>query len=85
MQFLQIFKLIISLLPLLVDAIKTIEAAMPGSGNGAAKLEAVRVLVQASYTGASDVIGNFEQVWPKIQDVIGGIVAAFNKTGAFSK
>lgn len=85
MQFLQILKLTISLLPLLVDAIKTIEAAMPGSGNGAAKLEALRVLLQSSYTGATDAFGTFEQVWPKIQDVAGGLVAAFNKTGVFSK
>ncbi|MBZ0105522.1 MAG: hypothetical protein K8H84_07805 [Sulfuricella denitrificans] len=85
MQFLQILKLIISLLPLLVDAIKTIEAAMPGSGQGVAKLEALRTIMQSSYSGAADAIGTFEQIWPKIQDVAGGLVAAFNKSGMFGK
>lgn len=85
MQFLQILKLIISLLPILVDAIKAVESAMPGSGNGAAKLETIRAAIQASYSGASDAIGSFELVWPKIQIVIDGLVTAFNKTGAFVK
>lgn len=85
MQFLQILKLIISMLPILVDAIKAIEAAMPGQGNGEAKLAALRVVIESGYSGSVDAVATFEQLWPKIQDVAGGLVAAFNKTGAFGK
>ena len=38
MNFLSIVKLIITLLPTLIDAIKAIETALPQSGAGAEKL-----------------------------------------------
>jgi hypothetical protein len=85
MQFLTTLKMIISLLPLLVEAIKNLEAAMPGSGNGIAKLDALKAIVQTAYSGATDAIGTFEQVWPKISDVASGIVSSFNKSGIFVK
>lgn len=68
--------LIAQLLPALIAAIKAIEEAIPGAGQGEAKLAAVRGIIEAVDTG-------YKNLWPQIQPVIGVLVALFNKTGAF--
>lgn len=68
--------LIAQLLPALIAAIKAIEEAIPGAGQGEAKLAAVRGIVEAVDTG-------YKNLWPQIQPVIGVLVGLFNKTGAF--
>ena len=45
MNFLSIVKLIITLLPTLIDAIKAIEAALPQIGAGAEKLGLLRAIM----------------------------------------
>ncbi|MCK9504703.1 MAG: hypothetical protein M0Q95_11040 [Porticoccaceae bacterium] len=88
MQFLTILKLIVSILPLLIDAIKLIESAMPGTGNGEAKLSAVRSVVESAYKASTDtfpVISDFETVWPVMEKSVSGLVSAFNRAGEFKK
>lgn len=68
--------LIAQLLPALIAAIKAIEEAIPGAGQGDAKLAAVRGIIEAVDTG-------YKNLWPQIQPVIGVLVGLFNKTGAF--
>jgi len=67
---------IAQLLPALIAAIKAIEEAVPGAGQGEAKLAAVRGIIEAVDTG-------YKNLWPQIQPVIGVLVGLFNKTGAF--
>lgn len=67
---------IVQLLPALIAAIKAIEEAIPGQGQGEAKLAAVRGIIEAVDTG-------YKNLWPQIQPVIGVLVGLFNKTGAF--
>lgn len=83
MQFLTILKLILSILPLLIDAIKLIEQAIPETGKGEAKLAAVRSIVESSYDAADESLPVFEALWPALQKTIGGLVGAFNATGIF--
>lgn len=71
-------KLIVGLLPILIDLIKTVEAAIPESGAGAAKLAAVRDLLAA-------LAPNLETGWPAIEAVIGVLVKLFNATGIFKR
>ncbi len=68
--------LIAQLLPALIAAIKAIEEAIPGAGQGEAKLAAVRGIIEAVDAG-------YKGLWPQIQPVIGVLVGLFNKTGAF--
>ncbi len=68
--------LIAQLLPALIAAIKAIEEAIPGAGQGEAKLAAVRGIIEAVDAG-------YKNLWPQIQPVIGVLVGLFNKTGAF--
>jgi hypothetical protein len=67
---------IVQLLPALIAAIKAIEEAIPGAGQGEAKLAAVRGIIEAVDAG-------YKNLWPQIQPVIGVLVGLFNKTGAF--
>lgn len=86
MQFLIIVRTILSLFPLIVQAITTVEAAFPVSGQGANKLDLIKqVLLGAAE--ASDDIGNgdFDKLWPAIQKTIGAVVGLFNVTGTFKK
>lgn len=72
----QVIITIVQLLPALIAAIKAIEEAIPGQGQGEAKLAAVRGIIEA-------VDASYKGLWPQIQPVIGVLVGLFNKTGAF--
>jgi hypothetical protein len=85
MQFLTLLKLIVSILPVLIDAIKVIEYAIPGAGKGEAKLAAVRSVVESAYKVSTDTLPSFEQMWPVLQKTITGIVDGFNAAGNFKK
>jgi hypothetical protein len=85
MKFLEIIKLVISMLPLLIEAIKVIEEALPGKSNGEVKLETVRNILETSYKSSNDMQVKFESAWPTFKSIIDAIVSSFNKIGVFSK
>ena len=70
--------LIAKLLPVIIDIIKSIEAAIPGQSKGEAKLAAVREILET-------VDGSVGQLWPTVEKVIGVLVKVFNATGVFQK
>lgn len=67
---------ILQLLPALITAIRAIEDAIPGQGQGEAKLAAVRTILEA-------VDSSVAKLWPQIQAVIGVLVGLFNSTKVF--
>jgi len=85
MQFLAILKLIITILPLLIDAVKAIEDAIPGQGKGEMKLAAIRTVVESAYEAADEALPKIESFWPVIQKTISGLVSIFNASGIFKK
>lgn len=85
MQFFEILKLVIGLLPLLIQAIKAVEQAIPEGGKGADKLELIKGVVQTAYDTSSKLSVSFEQLWPTVSGTIQTIVKTFNNTGAFKK
>jgi hypothetical protein len=85
MQYLQLIKAVLSLLPLLIEVVRAIEAALPDSGQGQAKLSLVRAAVEAGYGAATDAVVSFEKLWPALESTIGAVVSAFNSVGAFKK
>jgi hypothetical protein len=85
MQFISILKLIISLLPLLIDAIKAIEEAVPGQGKGEQKLATIRTAVESAYGVATEDLPKFEVLWAAVQKTINGLVCVFNSSGVFKK
>lgn len=83
MNYLVILKLIVQLLPLIIDSVKAVEAAIPTSGQGSAKLEAVKGIVMSVSDIAVDVDAkNFSGA---LEKAIGFVVALMNKTGVFQK
>lgn len=70
--------LVLKLLPAIIEAIKAIEAAIPGKGQGEAKLAAVRGILEAADS-------TMTTLWPTIEKVVGVLVGLFNKTGTFSR
>ena len=85
MKFLQIAKLIISMLPIIIEAVRAVEDAIPGNGKGEQKLAMVRGALEAAYEMASDIDVTFVQIWPQVQKIIVSIVEAFNSAGVFKK
>jgi hypothetical protein len=85
MKFLQMVKLIVSLLPLVIEVIRSVEEAIPGSGKGEQKLAMVRATLEAAYEMANDMDVTFIHIWPHLQKIITSVVEAFNSAGVFKK
>lgn len=85
MSYLAYIKLILSLLPLILEVVSAIEKSLPQSGQGAAKLALVKNAIQAAYDASKDATAKFDEIWPTIQKVVESTVALFNTTGKFLK
>lgn len=85
MQYVQMLKLVLTLLPLLIDTIKAIEAAIPDGGKGEAKLAAVRAVMEGAYKAATDMTVAFDTLWPALSSTVTAIVTLYNTTGTFKK
>lgn len=83
MNFITILKLVLQLLPLVLDAVKAVEANVNVSGNGAAKFELVKGLLTSTVDIGTDVDKN--QYMTAIEKTINLAVAFFNTTGVFKK
>ena len=68
--------IILQLIPALIAAMKAIEEAVPGNGQGEQKLAAIRGVLEAADSGVA-------KYWPQIQTAIGVLVGLFNRTGTF--
>ena len=68
--------IVFQLLPALIAALKAVEDAIPGSGQGEAKLAAVLGMLQA-------VDEAYVKLWPQICGVVSALVTLFNTTGVF--
>lgn len=69
---------ILQLLPAIITAIRAIEEAIPGKGQGELKLAALREILES-------VSGQVSSLWPYIEKAISVLVSLFNKTGTFTK
>jgi hypothetical protein len=83
MNYLSVLKLIVQILPLIIDTVKAVEAAIPQAGQGSAKLEAAKGIIMSVTDIATDVDAkNFSAALDK---AIAFVVTLLNKTGVFSK
>ena len=78
MNWLSTATALLQLLPAIIAAIKAIEEAIPGQGQGEAKLAAIREILES-------VSGQATTLWLFIEKAIGILVALFNRTGVFAK
>lgn len=85
MNWLTIVKVVLELVPLVVNTIKTIEGAIGESGKGAEKLAMLRGIVESAYNSAKDATVKFEQIWPALESIVKTVVGTFNAIGVFKK
>ena len=85
MKFIQTAKMILSLLPAIIEAIRAIEAVMPEGGRGKEKLAIVKAAIDSAAVAADGTMTAVEAVWPAISNTISTIVGVFNATGVFPK
>ena len=81
MNFLSALKLVISLLPAILEAMRALEAALPDKGSGPTRLAmllGVLDAVQSSVGGLTDV---WESAKPMITNTINKLVEVFNSNG----
>lgn len=65
---------IFKLLPAIIQAVKALEDALPESGKGQEKLQAVREMLE-------QIDGGVAAIWPQVSGVITVLVKLFNKNG----
>ena len=85
MQAIQTIRLILSMLPMILMAVKAIEEALPEGGQGAVKLALIRTTIEAGYEMANDAVVSFEQAWPAISRTVSAVVGLYNSSGVFKK
>ena len=78
MSWLSTATTLLQLLPAIITAIKAIEEAIPGKGQGKAKLAAIREILES-------VSGQVATLWPFIEKAISVLVGLFNTVGVFQK
>jgi len=78
MNWLETATSLLKLLPAIITAIRAIEEAIPGKGQGELKLAAIREIIES-------VSGQVITLWPYIEKAISVLVGLFNKTGTFTK
>jgi len=78
MNWLSIVTSVLQIVPSIINVIKAIEEAIPGSGQGEQKLAAIREIIEATHEQAAIL-------WPTLERVVSALVAVFNRTGVFAK
>lgn len=70
--------LVLKMLPVIIAAIKVIEEAIPGNGQGEQKLAMLRQILELAD-------GTITNIWPTIEGLVKVLVKTFNDTGVFKK
>lgn len=70
--------MILQLVPVLIEIIRTVESLFPQSGAGKEKLVLVREILTTAHEGITEL-------WPSIEIIIEKVVAFANRIGAFTK
>ncbi len=83
--FLATFRLIISLLPMTVQAIQQVEQIAPAAGLGTQKLDLVKGLVADAAAGAPGLEATIEQIAKAVEAIASRMVAFLNAIGVFKK
>lgn len=71
-------KIVIQLIPLILQLVKAVEENIPEGGKGKDKLEFIQNVLTETYPQIANI-------WTTIEKVINSAVALFNATGVFKK
>lgn len=84
-KFLNILAIIGQLFPLILGFIRNLEEAFPQSGQGGAKLEMLRKLLESAFESIGAVGVTWAEIWPRLKVMIDSVVAMYNALGTFRK
>lgn len=73
------------LLPILIQAMQAVEAAIPQAGAGQTKLAMVQAWMAKAFEALNMTNTTFTSVWPILQETAATLVAWYNATGVFKK
>ena len=78
---------VLRLLPLVIDAVKAVEAAIPLPGKGHEKLDLVLNVIKSAYDASASLAKefSFEKLVTLVVPMINQIVALHNALGLFQK
>lgn len=71
-------KLIIQLIPYILELIKVVESQIPEQGQGKAKLAFIRDVLEDSFP-------DVKNIWDLVEKIISSAVTLYNTTGVFKK
>jgi hypothetical protein len=83
--FLVTAQLILQLFPLIIQTIRLVEEIIPGESQGEKKLAMLREIMEQSFAPLKGVFDTFEDIWPKIENVVNKVVAVWNEIGVLKK
>lgn len=75
--------IILTLLPVISDTVKNVEASM-GTGNGVNKLQLAIGIIKPIYEASQPPVP-FDQIASQVSSIIGEVVTFYNAIRAFSK
>ena len=81
MKWLKIARAVLLLIPAIITAIKALEEAIPGEGEGEKRLIALRKILEAAYGGVDNALLSFEDIWPALSVTVATLVTTFNTVG----
>ena len=75
---LETIKLILQLVPIILELVKSVETQIPEGGKGKAKLDFIQSVL-------SDAYPQIMNVWGIVEKIISSAVTLYNTTGVFKK
>lgn len=85
MNFIAVMQLLGALIPIISQTIKAVEEAIPAPGQGPAKLQLMKGMLEGAYGQMNNATIAFESIWPMIQGMVASLVAIYNTIGVFKK
>jgi hypothetical protein len=77
----KIYKIFVSMLPIVQQFVVTLGAMFPEGGHGAEKLDQVKTWVEDLFSTLQSKDAQFSEVWAKLEPWITALVAKYNKQG----
>lgn len=71
-------KLILQLIPIILEIIKAVEDQIPESGMGKEKLQFIKEVLMSA-------IPQVEEIWSMVEKIVSSAVTLYNSTGVFKK
>jgi hypothetical protein len=79
MNLITLLRTVAALLPIVIEAIKLVEAAIPGQGKGEQKLIMVRTMLESTMSVSGNTAAEIEKVWTSLRPLVDTYVKLFLK------